>query len=296
MAFRDKLLRAIRQELYARGLCTKKRFRVGGRAFTYTDLSRSNLLLGLALDGFDSYESELVTLLAAYPWPLDLFVDAGANVGFFSFYVSLARGWNVVAVEPFPDNAAFIRKHQALNGVAFPLVEKALDAVGGATKTLYIPTGAHSSALSASASLVNSFSGTGGVFDHLPYREAAVATATLPEVAGEGDLRRLIKLDCEGNELAILRASDALLRQDGNDFTVEIMVNDADKQDVHALLRDYGYHGYLITNAGLVREDRPLTLPNPRVKNRTLWKNHFYSKRDPEDIRRFSLENYGYWI
>jgi hypothetical protein len=51
-----------------------------------------------------------------------------------------------------------------------------------------------------------------------------------------------------------------------------------------------------ITNAGLVSEDRPLTFPYPDRHNRTVWKNHFFTRMDVAGIEAFSRENYGYWI
>ncbi|MBT5400011.1 hypothetical protein HOL24_05660 [bacterium] len=61
-------------------------------------------------------------------------------------------------------------------------------------------------------------------------------------------------------------------------------------------MKSNGYTGYLITNAGLVKEDRPLTLPRPNRSDRTLWRNHFFTKKPISEIEQFSIKNYGHWI
>lgn len=74
------------------------------------------------------------------------------------------------------------------------------------------------------------------------------------------------------------------------------MINDIDKREVFDLMNGHGYTGYLITNAGLIREDRPLTFPRPDRSDRTLWRNHFFTKKPDSEIKKFSIENYGHWI
>ena len=61
-------------------------------------------------------------------------------------------------------------------------------------------------------------------------------------------------------------------------------------------MEENDYNGFLITNAGLVSESRPLTLPKPDRNNRTLWRNHFFTKKSISEIKKFSIEHYGYWI
>ena len=52
----------------------------------------------------------------------------------------------------------------------------------------------------------------------------------------------------------------------------------------------------LFTNAGLVYEERPLTFPKPENKNRTIWKNHFFTKKDITEIKEISEKYFGHWI
>jgi len=167
---------------------------------------------------------------------------------------------------------------------------------------MYYPVSKSSSRLSSSASLINSFKGTDGVYGNLPYKTIAVKTATLPTLIGSNISSALVKLDCEGSELEILQASSSVLERPNVDFIIEIMINDKDKHDMYKLMKGYGYDAYLITSAGFIREDRPLTLPSQdrydtyKGYKRTIWKNHFFTKRDPNAIKEASLRLYGYYI
>ena len=80
------------------------------------------------------------------------------------------------------------------------------------------------------------------------------------------------------------------------DFILEIMINDSDKNELFDLMMEHDFNGFLITNSGLVHENRALTLPNPNHNNRTLWKNHFFTKKSLEEIKEFSINYYGYSI
>ena len=95
---------------------------------------------------------------------------------------------------------------------------------------------------------------------------------------------------------------DEYLSQLGQvDFLVEIMINDYNKNEVYDIFKKNGFNSYLLTNAGLISEDRPLTLPKPygdirNNKLRTLWKNHLFTKRSAEDVRDLNKKIFGYHI
>lgn len=293
----NRVVRQAKSLLISSGCIRNAIVCVNGRRLCFPGISRSNILRTISLDGFESYESEVVTFLKAYPSPVSVFVDGGANIGFYSVLAEsyFPKGTRIVAVEPFSENRRYLKNIRKLNGLGFELVEGALDSSGGLLKQMYYPVSAGSSRLSCTASLVNRFKGTEGVFQDLDYSCEEVRTVSLEALcASEGTT--LVKLDIEGNELSVLRSSERLLRRSDVDFIIEIMINDSDKNDVFALMTRYGYRGYLITNAGLVRETRPLTFPVPTLKNRTIWKNHFFSKRNEEEVRNLSMKAYGYWV
>jgi len=289
--------RIIRRAAINYGLIRKKTFLVNKKTIALSNLNESSLLREITLNGFESYENELVTLIKNYPWELYAFFDVGANIGFYSILTEVYHPkTKIVAVEPFPKNIEYIKKIKKQNGLNFQLVERAIDKSSGEKKSFYFPTAKSSSKLASSASLINSFKGTNGIFNHLPYETVEVETETLNSIVSSISDPCLIKIDCEGNELSILTSSTPILERDNVDFIIEIMINDSDKNNVFSLMEEYGYRGFLITNSGLVHEDRPLTFPYPNRKNRTIWKNHFFTKKDISKIKDVSIKYYGYCI
>jgi len=290
--------KALRRKLIESGIIKQKTLSINGRDITFTDLKQAKLLISLALDGPEAHETEVVTLIKNYPWEPAVFFDIGANVGLYSILGELyfPRRTKVVAVEPFPKNAAYIRKIKQLNNLNFEVIETAVDGTERQQKEFYYPTSANSSRLPQSASLINSFEGSNGLFKHLPCETVAVQCTTLPVLLQDHPGPRLVKLDCEGSELSILEASASILEDAATDFIIEIMINDEDKHELFALMQKFDYSAYLITHGGLVREDRPLTLPCPGRKNRTMWQNHFFTKRDVREMEKVSRSIYGYWI
>jgi len=269
--------------------------RLGGKSVIFPDPKRSNLLLRIALFGDESYEGELVQLLKNYPWPIGVFFDVGANVGLYSAIAELELGENVTvnAVEPFPANVEYLERLKEKNDLSFNVISKALSATSESRQPLYFPTAKSSSYYSSSASLRNSFSGSGETFDNLPYQTVVIETTTLSNIVDINDTNLLIKLDCEGSEFQILKSSSEILQRDDVDWIVELLVGDNLKHEIFSYLTGYGYLGYLITNGGLVPEDRPLTLPSPEYRNRTLWKNHFFSKRPEAEVISASTRIFG---
>jgi FkbM family methyltransferase len=286
----------ILERLMGLGLIRTKTFVVNSKNIVFHDLGSNNLLKGIVINGFESHENETIKLIKKYTWEVDNFFDIGSNVGHYAVIANLyLENADVVAVEPFPLNAEYIDKLKVNNNLSFSLVKKAVDSTTGKTKDFYFPISKSSSKLPASGTLINSFKGSGGVYNDLPFNIVQVETITLDDLTKDNKGSFLIKIDCEGSEYSILKNSNLLLR-DNVDFIVEIMINDKDKNDVFDLMIENGYNGFLITNAGLVREDRPLTLPRPNRNDRTLWRNHFFSKKPINEIENFSTNNYGHWI
>jgi len=273
-----------------------KKFIVNGKSVLFHSIYKNNLLKGISVHGFESHENEVIRLVKNYSWNLDFFYDIGSNVGHYSVIASCYHERvKVVSVEPFEPNAQYIEKLRDDNKMSFSVVQRAVDSISNKSKTFYFPVSAGSSKLPGTGTLINTFKGSGGVYDSLPFRTSVVKTISLDDLTKDCNGSALIKIDCEGNELNILKSSK-LINRNNIDFIVEIMINDSDKNKVFNLMSDYGYNGYLITNAGLVIEDRPLTLPKPDRSDRTLWRNHFFSKRPVSEIQKFSVDNYGYWI
>jgi FkbM family methyltransferase len=138
----------------------------------------------------------------------DLFVDIGANVGFFSVLASRA-GVRTLAVEPSPLNLKHLRENVRLAGDEgavefFPLAVSDAD---GVVELLGSGQG---------ASLQP---GWGGIASN--YRTPVRAT-TLDLILSGREGRLLIKIDVEGHEDAVLRgASETFLRSPRPTWLIE---------------------------------------------------------------------------
>ncbi len=62
------------------------------------------------------YEAEIEALLERFADVTVRFVDAGANIGYWSIMASRRFGWPVVAIEAAQVTAAKLRRNLALNG------------------------------------------------------------------------------------------------------------------------------------------------------------------------------------
>ncbi len=71
----------------------------------------------------------------------DLVVDVGANIGAFSVYAAKRTRNRVFAIEPFGENAAFVRKNVAANDCHVTVIEAALADHDGSTQLYVSPNG-----------------------------------------------------------------------------------------------------------------------------------------------------------
>ena len=147
---------------------------------------------------WEPFETEIVRrlLCAAPPGSSPLFVDCGANLGWYSVVAGLL-GADVVACEPMPANAALLRRNVSHNQLSarVEIHETALGLTGGSAMLHLSPTNQGDHRLHAGASLD-------------PSKERAtvsVSVRTLSEVLG-GRRPTVIKLDTQGSEVAILSA------------------------------------------------------------------------------------------
>ncbi len=135
--------------------------------------------------------------------PGDVFVDAGANIGYYTILASklVEPTGSVISVEMLPDTAAILRRHVTLNSLDnVRVVEAALSDVAGETLTASAPPGKF-----GQASL-----GVGG-----SCASVSVSTTTLNDVLRDVPRVALMKLDVEGVELRVLKgAGDSLTRID----------------------------------------------------------------------------------
>lgn len=123
-------------------------------------------------------------------------IDIGANVGFFALYASgLNPEVEIHALEPFPKNTEQLRNNLRLNGN--PRIQVHSLAVSDKTgaATLYFTPGDDS----------------GCSLNHAQGQQCSVQTIGLSDFFKMCGIARcdLLKMDCEGSELAILSAMPA---------------------------------------------------------------------------------------
>lgn len=143
-----------------------------------------------------SYGFAFANLLRGWRRPF-VFLDFGANIGLYSLIAARSgRASRVVAFEPDPGSAEFLRRNSEANGVQVEVVEAAVSSTAGSA-VLFVPKG-HSGRSS------------------LTPLEPETASVTVPVLAA-GDLAEalwrgsidddvVVKIDVEGHELEVLKA------------------------------------------------------------------------------------------
>lgn len=138
---------------------------------------------------FGTYESHFQRLLCDELDSRSVFFDIGANAGFYSL-LAARMGAAVFAFEPFPANAAFVRRHAALNRFQISVQELALSNYDG----------------------IGSFVGSGAV-GHIASKGIPIKVAKLDSLISAGlPSPSHIKMDIEGAELEALRGAEHCIR------------------------------------------------------------------------------------
>lgn len=189
-----------------------------------------------------SFEPEETRILLEQLNSADIFVDVGANIG---FYACLARhaGKRVIAVEPQAKNLKLLYRNLTANRYqdveVFPM--GVADAPG--LVTLYGPSG-------TGASMIPGWA-------HQPAGYSSIMPLTTLDVivADRFPRKRLfIKVDVEGAEYAVLRGAERLLSQSPRPlWMVEICLNEyhPDGTNPHyvATFETFWRHGYVARTA-----------------------------------------------
>ena len=148
---------------------------------------------------FGVWQRPITSFIVSYLQPGDVFVDVGANIGYFSVYAGLCVGGDgrVHAIEPDSDNAALLRANLALNGLANVQLHQTAVSDYCGEATLFrggFNAGAHS--------LLPK--------DDLTPRSKVPVTTLSRLLEGEPEIK-LMKIDVQGAELSALRSMAELL-------------------------------------------------------------------------------------
>jgi len=181
-------------------------------------------------------ERALVVAIRKHLKKGDTFVDAGANIGFYTVLASHIVGefGKVIAVEMMPDTAFMLRRHLALNQVNnVTVIEQALSDKAGQTTSARVIEG-HYGQASIALGVQTAMCEKGNV------REDLVKTVTLFEVLNGIAYVAMMKMDLEGVEYEALQgAGKALSKIDVIVF--EQWEADEKEKSVSRYLHDAGF-------------------------------------------------------
>jgi len=152
----------------------------------------------------EPYEAGLVRALRDYLSPRDVFVDVGANIGYFTVLAArlVGDGGRVVAFEPHPDALRILRASLDINRVAHlaDVIEAVAGAVHGGTARLFVSSDPVLSTLDPARSPARDHFHFDGF---IPVRQVTVDQwfAEHPALAARIGA---IKIDVEGTEADVL--------------------------------------------------------------------------------------------
>jgi len=155
--------------------------------------------------------------------PGDVFVDVGANVGFYTILAAM-KGARVIAVEAVPLTAAVLKANIKLNG--FENVVEVIDkcASDGEHKIkVYVPKSGHFGLATVNSSRFNSAL----VFE--------VECIPLDKVLKDVERIRTVKLDVEGSELAVLNGLERALEK------IDYVIAEVSDREVILRLLKHGF-------------------------------------------------------
>lgn len=194
---------------------------------------------------FRDQKREIRALVSALA-PTDVAVDVGCNKGSYLYWLSRAvpRG-RVIAFEPQPLLAAYLKKVTAATGLGNVRVEASGVSDKPGRLTLYIPGQSDSPAASFEQVVAKSEQ----------CRAVDVPVVTLDEYfAGLEGRIGAIKIDVEGHELAVLRGAAGVLSRYKPVVVLECEarhLTNATVLDVVHFVENLGYRGFFIQRGNL---------------------------------------------
>ncbi|MCW3064331.1 MAG: FkbM family methyltransferase [Solirubrobacterales bacterium] len=177
----------------------------------------------------------------------DVVFDVGANVGFLTLVAGaiVGSGGRVVAWEPVPESADAIRRNAALNDMGWVQVREAAAGAEAGTQTL----------LEVDERSWSHLADRGRHPRTQSEREVRVEALDALVLSGELPPPRLVKIDVEGSEVAVLPGMRRLLSDYRPDLVVELHGTNAEVAD---LLEPLGYALENLDGPAPVREAGPV--------------------------------------
>lgn len=202
------------------------------------------------------YEEGLTRFVIASLKPGDIFIDVGANVGYFSL-IAASLDARVTAIEPDDENLALFEQNIRLNGYSSIMVLNA--AVGDREGTAILHVNPLNRGGNSLLGYSEYFSGTHGYTRQQiteMYRTATlekkVALTTLDAVIKKQGLTsiRIVKIDVEGFEKQALDGTKATLSSGIVEYLICELGNKETRAYLLDTLRSYGYQAYSADQKG----------------------------------------------
>jgi len=197
-------------------------------------VSRTDFNVGAAIVRERAYEPQVAQVLRQQLRQGGVFLDIGANIGFFSMLAAALVGptGSVLAFEPNPDNCLLLQMSARAN--RFGQIQLHQNAVADTFGVLKLATEGSNGWIA-------------GEHDTMARHQTPFFAQTVPLDAVLGDLPRLdlVKIDIEGAEPAALRGMQGLLERHRPAILTEFspdMIRHVSGQDAaayYALLRSY---------------------------------------------------------
>jgi FkbM family methyltransferase len=242
-----------------------------------TGAGTNHLSFQLFWRGMNYYEPFTRTVLEGLTSSRDVFIDVGANAGFFSLVTAkLNPRLRAVAFEPNPRMFELLSKNKQLNALSNLTVEQVALSNREGEGRLFL------NGSDMSASLTPEFqSSFNPVTGSVP-----VKTMTLDkyveEHAVEGSL--VLKVDVEGHEREFLDGAERTLEMRKPDMILEVLENfDA---AMIARFKSLGYRFYKITHRGLLKSEK---VQLTRIGDFTFF-NYLFTTRAEGEMYRISAK------
>jgi FkbM family methyltransferase len=232
---------------------------------------------------FGVWEPHLTKFIDQRLKPDDVFLDVGANIGYFTLLAArkVAPNGKVIAIEASPTVQARLKENLARNGVSN--VEIHNIAASDREGTLQIFSGGTEN-LGATTTVAAS----GLVF------ECEVPARPLSAVISAADMERtrLIKIDVEGAEWSVVMGMRGLFEHAREDVEVVIEIApdrlesfQRTPEDILAFFAEFGFNPYELANSygtryylAQIDQDRPKRIREPITKQMDV----IFSRRDEE--------------
>ncbi|WP_428415521.1 FkbM family methyltransferase [Methylibium sp.] len=203
-----------------------------GRPFYFVFPSAEDHILATMQETGGFYELPMLRALQTVLSPGDHVLDVGANVGTHAVYFAGVAGCRVTAFEPVPVVAELLQENCRINGLV-PMIDVHAKAVGS---------------MPGKAQVISSDVKNSGATRLAESVESGLPLVSLDSLLDQLPPVRLLKIDVEGMEPAVIRGASALLARDRPVVACECL-NKAEFDALDTDMRKHGYVGCNVFNA-----------------------------------------------